>query len=178
LGGAAVYRCDSWPALNAALAAEVRALTLFLVLLSVAATAQTTAPPSASPIQTAHDPATQSSPSDLAAAAERARQEREQQRTKRSANSEAVNEMATELADSAEQAILAPAGYRSYNFQPGDYSVLVPAEAEVEGRNWYGLKLLSSEGMGSRTVVILGNPIPTEATSPKKSWPMQRARTY
>jgi hypothetical protein len=150
-------------------------VTLLLVLLSVVAAGQTSAPPS--PITTAQDPATQSSSSDLAAAAARARQEREQQRTKRSANSEAVNDMATELADSAEQAIAAPVGYRSYNFQPGDYSILVPADAEVEGRNLYGLKLLSSEGMGSRTVVMLGNPIPNRGDKPEEIF-VNAARSY
>ncbi|MGB0041960.1 MAG: hypothetical protein WCC78_17660 [Terriglobales bacterium] len=143
--------------------------TLLLVSVSVAF-AQMSAPGSGGQSQTGQDSATQSqtppTTSDLAAAAQRAREEREQQRSKRSANSEAVNEMATELSESAEEAIAAPVGYRYYNFQPGDYSILVPADAEVEGRDWHGLKLLSSEGMGSRTVVMLGNPIPNRGDKP------------
>ncbi len=75
--------------------------------------------------------------------------------------------MATELSESAEQAMAAPVGYRYYNFEAGDYSILVPADAEVEGRDWHGLKLLSSEGLGSRTVVMLGNPIPNRGEKPE-----------
>jgi hypothetical protein len=146
-------------------------VSLLLASASVAF-AQTSAPASGGRSQSGQDPATQSqtppTASDLAAAAERAREEREQQRNKRSANSEAVNEMATELSESAEQAMAAPVGYRYYNFEAGDYSILVPADAEVEGRDWHGLKLLSSEGLGSRTVVMLGNPIPNRGEKPEE----------
>ena len=99
---------------------------------------------------------------DLSDAAQRAREEREQQRAKRSANSEAVSAMATELAEGTEQAAPAPVGFRWYNFKPGDYSILVPADAEIEGKNSYGLKLLSAEAMGSRTLIMLGDPIPAQ----------------
>src|SRR5271157_4873271 len=150
-------------------AGRKRAIRLLILSVSVAAGAQTSASPSGGQMQSAQNPATQSetqSQSDLATAARQAREERERQRTKRSANSEALNAMATELSESSEQAIAAPVGYRYYNFKPGDYSILVPADAEVEDRSWYGLKLLSSEAMGSRTVVILGDPIPAQGDTP------------
>ena len=108
------------------------------------------------------------SQSDLSGAARLAREERERQRAKRSANSEAVNAMATELSEASDEGAAAPVGYRYYNFKPGDYSILVPADAEVEGRNSYGLKLLSSEVMGTRTVVMLGDPIPAQGGTPEE----------
>jgi hypothetical protein len=117
----------------------------------------------------ASEPAQQTKPqpqSDLSDAARRAREERERQRAKRSAGSQAVSDMATELAEGSEQSTAAPVGYRYYTFKPGDYSILVPADAEVEGHNSYGLKLLSSELMGTRTVVILGDPIEAEGETP------------
>src|SRR5256885_1617422 len=49
--------------------------------------------------------------------------------------------------------------------------LLVPAEAEVEGRNSYGLKLLSSEAMGTRTVVILSDPISARGNTPDEILP-------
>jgi hypothetical protein len=150
----------------------VALLLVSLLFVSVSVAFAQTGAPSGGQSQAGQDPAAQSqtpaTTSDLATAAQRAREEREQQRSKRSANSEAVNEMATELSESAEEALAAPVGYRYYNFEPGDYSILVPADAEVEGRDWHGLKLLSSEGMGSRTVVMLGNPIPNRGDQPKE----------
>ncbi len=150
----------------------VALLLVSLLFVSVSVAFAQTSAPSGGQSQAGQDPTTQSqtpaTTSDLATAAQRAREEREQQRSKRSANSEAVNEMATELSESAEEALAAPVGYRQYNFEPGDYSILVPADAEVEGRDWHGLKLLSSEGMGSRTVVMLGNPIPNRGDQPKE----------
>jgi len=43
----------------------------------------------------------------------------------------------------------------------------VPADAEIQGRDQYGLKLLSSDAMGSRTVVILGQPLAAEGDTPE-----------
>jgi len=105
------------------------------------------------------------SPSDLANAARKAKEDRERQRANHSADSDAVNAMANELAEGTEQAVPAPVGYRWYQFKPGDYWILVPADAELEGREQYGLKLTSSEAMGSRTVVILGDPIPAQGSN-------------
>ena len=123
--------------------------------------AQSDAPANAA--QGTSDSATQS---DLAGAAQRARDAREKQRAKRTANSDAVNEMAQDLEEESEQAPAAPVGYRYYSFKPGDYWILVPADAEVEGRDGHGLKLLSSDAMGSRTLVILGDPIPNQGETP------------
>jgi hypothetical protein len=147
---------------------------LLLVLASAALVAQTSASPDSGQIQseqvqsgqTQADQSQVQPPSDLADAARKAREERERQRANRSADSEAVNAMATELADGSEQTTPAPVGYRWYSFKAGDYSILVPADAELEGRNSYGLKLLSSEAMGSRTIVILGDPIPAQGATP------------
>ncbi len=106
--------------------------------------------------------------SDLSEAAERARMERDRERARRSSNSEAVNEMAGELEDSTQPDPRgAPVGFRFYNFKEGNYSILVPADAEIQGRDQYGLKLLSSDAMGSRTVVMLGQPIPAEGDTPE-----------
>jgi len=153
-------------------------LLLPLVPVLALAASQTNASANGSQIPSAQAPAEQSQAqpdlekaqpqSDLSDAARRAREERERQRTKRSANSDAVNQMANELSDASEQATPAPVGYRYYTFKPGDYSILVPADAEVEGRTSYGLKLLSSELMGTRTVVILGDPIPAEGDTPEE----------
>ena len=104
--------------------------------------------------------------SDLADAAQRAREARDQEHAKRTANSEAVNSLANDLAEESEENPAAPVGYRYYSFKPGDYSILVPADAEVDGRDSYGVKLLSSEAMGSRTLVVLGDPIPNQGESP------------
>jgi len=161
-------------------------LPLLLVLVSAIGVAQTNASPDSSPVhasqvetspgQTSQAQSGQAQadqpqgqpPSDLADAARKAREERERQRAKRSADSDAVNAMATELAEGSEQNTPAPVGYRWYSFKPGDYSILVPADAELEGRNSYGLKLLSSEAMGSRTIVILGDPIPAQGADPNE----------
>jgi len=156
-------------------------MLLLLLLLSAAlVVAQTSALPSGGQTQSGQDSAKQSEAqpqSDLADAARQAREERERQRMKRSANSEALNDMATELSESSDQAASAPGGYRYYSFKQGDYSVLVPADAEVEQRNWYGLKLLSSELMGSRTVVILGDPIPAQGATTNEIM-LNAAREY
>ncbi|MFZ0990314.1 MAG: hypothetical protein WBL97_19190 [Candidatus Sulfotelmatobacter sp.] len=155
------------------------ATPLLLALLSVPVAAQTSAPPDSGQtqlgevqggqVQYSQAPAEQpqeQSQSGLADAARKAREEREQQRANRTADSDAVNAMAAELAEGSEQTAPAPVGYRWYSFKAGDYSILVPADAEVEGRNSYGLKLLSSEAMGSRTLVILGDPIPAQGATP------------
>jgi hypothetical protein len=147
-------------------------LVLTLVPVFALAAGQTVTSPSQTPSAQAAAEQSQSQPekdqpqSDLSDAARRAREERERQRAKRSAGSEAVNQMADELSDASERATPAPVGYRYYNFKQGDYSILVPADAEVEGRDSYGLKLLSSEAMGSRTIVILGDPIPAQGDTP------------
>jgi hypothetical protein len=143
-------------------------LLLLLVLTTSLVAAQTSAPPGASPSPQDQNPSTQASvgqsqsQSDLAKAAEQARAARERERAKRSAGSEAVSKLADELSEESEEGAAAPVGYRYYNFKEGNYSILVPADAELEGRNAYGLKLLSSDLMGSRTLVVLGHPIPAE----------------
>ena len=140
--------------------------TRWLVLwLATATTALTSAQTSTSPdtpVETPDVPAQ----SDLAGAAQRTRDARQRERGKRTSNSEAVDSMADELAEESEPDLAAPVGYRYYSFKPGDYSVLVPADAEVDGRDSHGLKLLSSEAMGSRTLVMLGDPIPNRGETP------------
>ncbi len=155
------------------LAAGSKAALLLLLAPFALAAAQTNSSANASQAASAPASAEQAQAqenaqpqSDLSDAARKAREAREQQRAKRSANSEAVNEMAVELSEASEQNGPAPVGYRYYDFKAGDYSILVPADAEVEGRGSYGLKLVSSELMGTRTVVILGDPIPAEGSTP------------
>src|SRR5271165_6628456 len=92
-------------------AGRKRAIRMLLLSVSVAAGAQTSASPSGGKMQSAQNPAKQPEAqpqSDLADAARQARDERERQRAQRSANSETLNAMATELAESSEQAIPAP----------------------------------------------------------------------
>ena len=144
---------------------------IWLTLVALLAGAQTGAPGSQNSsnptsAQASSDQSQGQPASDLSAAAENARKAREAERSRRSANSEAVDAMAAELSEASEQGQAAPVGYRYYKFAPGDYSILVPADAEVEGRDSYGLKLLSSEAMGTRTVVILGDPIPARGSAP------------
>ncbi len=144
------------------------ALLLLLASAFTLSAAQTGASPDGSQIpsaQSQEDSSPAQPQSDLSRAARQAREEREQERTKQSATSQAVDEMATELSEESEQASPAPVGYRYYNFKEGDYSILVPADAEVEQRDSYGLKLLSSEAMGTRTEVILGDPIPASGST-------------
>jgi hypothetical protein len=141
-------------------------LTLLLPLFCAMAAAWQTAPPTElSSNQSVQTP--QPSPSDLSAAAESARQAREQ--AQQSAGSEAVKEMADELAESADQPIGgAPQGYRYYVFKPGRYAILVPADAQPEAHDYYGLRLLSSELITSRLEVILGDPIPAQGDTPEE----------
>jgi hypothetical protein len=154
---------------------------LFILIALCPAVAQTAGPSSAGQAPSAEDNAQQSQSqpqSDLSDAARLAREERERQRAKRSTGSQAVDEMATELAEGDEHNAAAPVGYRYYSFKAGDYSILVPADAEVEGRNSYGLKLLSSEAMGSRTIIILGDPIPVTGGTPDEILPSAALRYF
>lgn len=115
--------------------------------------------------------------SDLARAAAQAKAERERQRALHSSNSDAVNEMASELAERADSAPTgAPIGYRYFYFKEGDYYILVPEDAEIQGRGEYGLTLLSSEVVGSRTQVSLGEPIAAEGDTPLQKFRNAAAR--
>jgi hypothetical protein len=107
--------------------------------------------------------------SDLAAAAKQAKEQRAQQSTRATERSQAFDEMAQELELSQEEPIAgAPTGYRYYYFQPGDYAVLVPADAKPESRDDYGLHLRSSEAFSARVVVILGDPLPAAGSTPEE----------
>ena len=134
-------------------------LSLFLCLLPTAAVAQDS---SASSAQNQQGSTDQQSPiSDLAAAAKQARKQRAQQSARTTERSQAVDQMAQELALSQEEPIAgAPTGYRYYYFQPGDYAILVPADARPDSRDGYGLHLRSAEEFSWRVVVILGDALP------------------
>jgi hypothetical protein len=107
--------------------------------------------------------------SDLAAAAKLAREQRAQQSTLHTERSQAVDEMAQELSLSQEEPITgAPTGYRYYYFQPGDYAILVPADAKPAERDGYGLHLLSEEAFSFRIEVILGEPVSASGTTPEQ----------
>jgi hypothetical protein len=107
--------------------------------------------------------------SDLAAAAKLAKEQRAQQSVLRTERSQAVDEMAQELALSQEEPIAgAPAGYRYYYFQPGDYAILVPADAKPESRDNYGLHLFSEEAFSMRIELILGDPIEAQGNTPEQ----------
>lgn len=107
--------------------------------------------------------------SDLAAAAKLARQQRAEQSARKTERSQAVDEMAQELAKSGDEPIEgAPTGFRYYYFQPGDYAILVPADAKPAERDQYGLHLLSEEAFTFRIEVILGDPVPAEGGTPEQ----------
>src|SRR5271165_1734837 len=139
-----------------------------LLFLAPAVMAQTSAPAGSNPTQSVQDSPSPSG-SDLSAAAQRAREERARQRAQRSASSEAVNRMAADLSESSDQPLAgAPAGYRYYIFKPGNYAILVPADAQPQERDSFGLRLLSAEALSSRIEVILGDPIPAAGNTPEE----------
>jgi hypothetical protein len=130
-----------------------------LCLLPTVAVAQDSSASSAQNQQGSTDQ--QSPTSDLAAAAKQAREQRAQQSARTTERSQAVDQMAQELALSQEEPIAgAPTGYRYYYFQPGDYAILVPADARPDSRDGYGLHLRSAEEFSWRVVVILGDSLP------------------
>jgi hypothetical protein len=142
-------------------------LSLFLCLLSAVAVAQDSS--ANAPQNEQGTPDQQSSPSDLAAAAKLAKEQRAQQSARKTERSQAVDEMAQELSLSQEEPIAgAPTGYRYYYFQPGDYAILVPADAKPNSRDDYGLHLRSSETFSSRVDVILGDSIPGAGSRPEE----------
>lgn len=107
--------------------------------------------------------------SDLAAAARLAREQQAREKARRTEQSQAVSEMAKELSEAGEEPISgAPSGYRYYYFKPGDYAILVPADAKPEARDNYGLRLFSSEALSSRIEVILGEPITAQGGTPEE----------
>ncbi len=141
---------------------------LLIVSCRMAASAQTVPSANQDPLQSTPNPQS-SSPSDLSAAAQDARQARDHERSQRSAGSEAVKQMADELAEGPDQPIAgAPVGYRYYVFKPGNYTILVPEDAQPEAHDYYGLRLLSSELITSRLEVILGDPIPAQGDTPEE----------
>lgn len=117
----------------------------------------------------AHDSAASQSKSDLDAAAKSTRKEREQEKAQRSGRSDVVNQLAKELSDSDEEPIAgAPTGFRYYYFKPGDYAILVPADAKPEARDNFGLRLFSNEAFTYRIEVILGEPILGQGDTPEE----------
>lgn len=107
--------------------------------------------------------------SDLAAAARLAREQQAREKARRTEQSQAVSEMAKELSEADEEPISgAPSGYRYYYFKPGDYAILVPADAKPEARDNFGLRLFSSEALSSRIEVILGEPITAQGSTPEE----------
>lgn len=108
------------------------------------------------------------SKSDLDAAAKSARVQRAQPMA-RSERSEVVNQQARELSESDEEPIAgAPTGYRYHYFEPGDYAILVPADAKPEARDDFGLRLFSHDAFTYRIEVILGEPIAAHGDTPEE----------
>jgi len=107
--------------------------------------------------------------SDLAAAAKLAREQQAREKARRTEESQAVDEMAKQLSEADEEPISgAPLGYRYYYFKPGDYAILVPADAKPEARDNFGLRLFSAEALSSRIEVILGEPIMAQGNTPEE----------
>jgi len=107
--------------------------------------------------------------SDLAAAAKLAREQQAREKARRTEQSQAVDEMAKQLSEADEEPISgAPPGYRYYYFKPGDYAILVPADAKPEARDNFGLRLFSAEALTSRVEVILGEPITAQGNTPEE----------
>jgi len=150
------------------------ALVCLILCCALAAIAQTSAAQNAPANKSgqtslAPDSATSQSKSDLDSAARSAREQREHEKAKRSGHSEEVNELAKQLSESDEEPIAgAPAGYRYYYFKPGDYAILVPADAKPEARDNYGLRLFSNEAVTYRIEVILGEPIAAQGDAPEE----------
>jgi hypothetical protein len=138
---------------------------LLLGLIPLPATSQTAGANQANDV-------TQTSPQgsgDLAAAAKLAREQQAREKARRTDRSEAVNQMAEDLAHADEEPIAgAPTGYRYYYFKPGDYALLVPADAKPEARDSFGLRLFSSEALTSRIEVVLGDPIQAQGNNPEE----------
>lgn len=138
-------------------------VAIYVIVLSLSAFALA----QGNPPQDDSDQGTQAS--DLAAAAKLAREQQAREKGRRTEQSQAVDQMAKELSEADEEPIAgAPPGYRYYYFKPGDYAILVPADAKPEARDNFGLRLFSSEALSSRIEVILGEPIIAQGGTPEE----------
>jgi len=138
---------------------------------TAAGTAQTSLAnnPSTDSGQTAPASAANQPKSDLDAAAKSTRTQRVQEKAQRSERSDVVNQQAKELSESDEEPIAgAPTGYRYYYFKPGDYAILVPADAKPEARDNFGLRLFSHDAFTYRIEVIIGEPIAAQGDTPEE----------